>query len=392
MLTQLKFKNWRSLKDETIDFTTPITVFIGANSSGKTNILDALYFLRYVLNKGVLQTVMDSGFMKIQTDALQNEGDVELRFTYALHPEVSKLPVTEALILKFDKRDVPFQFARRLYEADILIDEVPFREFPLRNVVEVKELTQSLEEFEQEKRTHLILHHLYSLTQKRWQILSEHFKPIHRISLGGDPYVIESDAQNTLLILDLMRQGFPEIYGELQEVLNWLLGHITGLYIREHRENRDLELIIQENEGKGAPTISAGTGRIIAMLTAYYALDIPQEYSSNGAVQVLPPSFPGLVVIEEPDTALNPWVVKKFVDQLRDYVDREHPRQFILTTHNPHMLDFFEPEEIRVVSRDENGYTTVNRIPDYIKDIWLKDGEYSLGEVWLTNSFGGVPG
>src|SRR5262245_2171752 len=46
MITRLRFKNWRSLRDVTIDNLTPITVFIGANSSGKTNILDSLYFLR----------------------------------------------------------------------------------------------------------------------------------------------------------------------------------------------------------------------------------------------------------------------------------------------------------------------------------------------------------
>jgi AAA15 family ATPase/GTPase len=41
MLTRMTFKNWRSLRDVTIDFTS-ITLFIGANSSGKTNILGVL--------------------------------------------------------------------------------------------------------------------------------------------------------------------------------------------------------------------------------------------------------------------------------------------------------------------------------------------------------------
>ncbi|MFN8418233.1 MAG: AAA family ATPase [Anaerolineae bacterium] len=46
MLTSLRFKNWRSLAEQTINFT-PITVLIGANSAlTKSNIIDALYFLR----------------------------------------------------------------------------------------------------------------------------------------------------------------------------------------------------------------------------------------------------------------------------------------------------------------------------------------------------------
>jgi predicted ATPase len=61
--------------------------------------------------------------------------------------------------------------------------------------------------------------------------------------------------------------------------------------------------------GKEAPTISAGTARLLAMLTAYYALD----------VRLAQIQMPGLVVIEEPDTALNPWLLRNFVEQLRNY-------------------------------------------------------------------------
>lgn len=77
-----------------------------------------------------------------------------------------------------------------------------------------------------------------------------------------------------------------------------------------------------------------------------YALDIPQEYTRGIERDILAPSLPGLVVIEEPDTALNPWLFSKFVDQIRTYVkaDEDRPRQFILTTHNPTLLNVFEPD------------------------------------------------
>jgi predicted ATPase len=99
--------------------------------------------------------------------------------------------------------------------------------------------------------------------------------------------------------------------------------------------------------------------------------------------------MPGLVVIEEPDTALNPGILHNFVEQLRIYTEGDAPRQFILTTHNPRFLDYFRPEEVRVVSRDENGYTTVSHIPDHISEVWLED--HTLGEVWMTRSLGGLP-
>jgi len=58
MLTQFGFKNWRSLRDVTIDLS-PITVFIGANSSGKTNIVDGLRFHRDSSKNGLVQTVLE---------------------------------------------------------------------------------------------------------------------------------------------------------------------------------------------------------------------------------------------------------------------------------------------------------------------------------------------
>lgn len=45
MLTSIHFKNWKSL-DETTLFLDPLTILIGANGSGKSNIIEALWFLQ----------------------------------------------------------------------------------------------------------------------------------------------------------------------------------------------------------------------------------------------------------------------------------------------------------------------------------------------------------
>lgn len=153
--------------------------------------------------------------------------------------------------------------------------------------------------------------------------------------------------------------------------------HVKSFGIN-HSE-RETRLLVYENERPEliAPTISAGTLRILAIMTAYYALEMRE------------PELPGLVVMEEPDTSLNPAVLSRLVELLRNYTSRENrPRQFILTTHNPAFLNYFKPEEVRIVSRDEQGYTQVSQVPDHIKEIWLKDGTYALGEIWDMGAFG----
>src|SRR5579872_6947656 len=85
VLTQLRFKNWRSLRDVTIDNLTPITVFIGANSSGKSNILDALHFLRRVSVRGLEQAIYTWGGQgNIQTIGVVPSAPVEISFSHFL--------------------------------------------------------------------------------------------------------------------------------------------------------------------------------------------------------------------------------------------------------------------------------------------------------------------
>jgi predicted ATPase len=370
MITRLHFKNWRSLKDAEINFTTPITVFIGANSSGKTNILDGLLFLKDDVTKGIVQTVFDwRGREKIQTrgsDADHIKIDIDIKVS-------ATEMVSRELIIRFhQRRNTPFQYSRAIKQNGREYFEYPLTEMPrpVGSAIPI-ESDAKMDQFS-EKIDDIIV--------KRWQILEENFMPLESLStkMTGDIYVMAPDAYNTMFILDFMKETYPQIYEKLQEDLSWMLGHLHQSVTQ--RTSSETRLIVKEKIAPDheAPTISAGTLRIIAMLLPFYALDM--RY----------PELPGLVAIEEPDTALNPLLLKNFVEQLRNYTEREgHPRQIILTTHNPVFLNYFEAEEVRIVERDENGYTQVSEVPDDIKEIWLQ--KHTLGEAWMSRVLGGVP-
>ncbi|MBZ0317795.1 MAG: ATP-binding protein [Anaerolineae bacterium] len=390
MLTQLRFKNWRSLRDVTIDNLTPLTVFIGANSSGKTNIVDGLRFLRECVDDKPINAIQNrGGASKVYT--LQNDaGPLEIGIIYKLENE----EISYQLGLKFGN-----DFFPDIYEN---LDEINKRNWLNRpygsgSTPPATGLTSSL--IVDSKKTVLLRANserlalrllwntspgaeLLEFITERLQILDEGFKPTMSNQLGqyGDIQSIAPNADNLPMVINFIRVLSPEIYNELDGDLNFLMKHVERLQVE--RNEREIRLFIKEanQPSNEAPTISAGTARIVAMLTAYYALNI-------GPLS----QMPGLVVIEEPDTAMNPGLLQRFVDLLRRYV-REGNRQFILTTHNPSLLNYFQPEEVRVVSRDENGDTTVQPVPSHIRDIWLTDdAEYGLGEVWTTNVFGGLP-
>ena len=394
MLKQLRFKNWRNLRDVTIDLS-PITVLIGANSSGKTNIFDGLKFMRDANVKGLEKLVAAMGYTTIVSNSPIEDGVVSLEFTFDGF-QTSGL-VTDSLHLKFDGRNFPFNYARGLAEGDVIFeDKTHFRELPIKNGSMDIYAGQAveIEQRQRELRTTLIQNY-----QRRWQLLAENFFPASRLSGSetGDLYILESDGKNMLFSLEFMRDAYPELFNEFDQDAHWLLQHVEKINITRHPETREIELRIYEETQKLAPIISMGTLRSLAMLTAVHALNMPQplqpSYFSSLAPNSIPPETPGLIVIEDPDAALNHGVLQKFVELLRGYVenpDGTRPRQIILTTHNSTFLNYFEPEEVRVLQRGEDGHTSVHLIPDYIHDIWLKDGEYGLGEVWLTNLFGGT--
>lgn len=390
MIKQLRFKNWRSLREVVIDDLTPLTVLIGANSSGKTNIIDGLHFLRESHESSFLRAIQSrGGDDRIHSAGVDLEEPTEVEFTF--QPRPNQL-LTNSFSLKFNETPIP-DITELLQDADgkvwLKSERTGFRRhaFQIREQEELRDMSDdSLGDFQTtlylfgNRKEYEAVYNTFQFITWRWQILLENFFPPLSLRIGesGDNAIIDKYADNVPAMLNFMRLVYPTQYKELQDDLQWLLGHVESLSTES--DEHETRFLLRERifAGKEAPTISAGTARLVAMLTAVYALDMTRE------------KMPGLVVIEEPDTALHPWLLQRFVEQLRTYAAREdHPRQFILTTHNPRLLDYFQPQEIRIVERGEDGYTQVRRIPDHIKDIWLD--EFGLGEVWSTGSFGGVP-
>jgi len=387
MLTQLQFTNWRSLQNVTIDNLTPITVFIGANSSGKTNIVEALNFIRYASYSGLREAVYAfGGREKVQSLGIP-PGITELKATFKF--ESVNAVLIDKVLLEFAPNEHIQSAQYHVFEGETdlseavlgLSDNSPETMSWLAKGMGGPASLKDHPKYEETTRALRLVNRTRKFVDY-WQILRENFMPPTVLSPDSDPSnlnVIDTAARNVSLMLDYMRQEEPSVYDELKNDLRFLLPHVTDLDVR--RDDRGLRISVMEPilGKKEAPTISSGTARLIAMLTAYYILDMRT------------PDWPGLVVIEEPDTAINPLLLRNFVELLRTYTERENrPRQFILTTHNPRLLDWLEPEEVRVVERDlETGQTSVQGIPDYIREIWLED--HKLGDAWLSRVIGGIP-
>jgi predicted ATPase len=339
MLKRLKLTNWRSLRDVSIDFA-PLTVFIGANASGKTNIIEALGVLR---DRAVTNSLDELAYVWSFKDSISHgapDQKIVMDWWYADHDSEGD-----------DHDSLSWKLGLPSSDDRILEDRL---------------MMTCLEDA---------------------QILAEGFKPsltrpikMRRYALQG----IDEDGENTLYLLDYLWGRNPALKEAFMADYRYIVPHLEAMDI--DKTDTELRLVARERHYAGS-IISAGTARVAAMLAALYWAEhtAPLQKSLFENLEAR-----DIVVIEEPDAALNPRALSRLVDVLRRFVeDDKPPRQIILTTHNPTFLNYFKPEEVRVVERDEaDGSTQVYPIPADILD--GQTTLHALGDLWQTGALGGL--
>jgi len=123
------------------------------------------------------------------------------------------------------------------------------------------------------------------------------------------------------------------------------------------------------------------------------------QQASDGAILFLGflalaymPNAPTVLLIEEPENGIYPKRLGEVIKLLKDLVTRTEGVRFpqiIMSTHSPHVLSFFEPEEVTFLSRppdDPGGPVRARplRNAPNIRDRLA--GGFYLGELWYNLS------
>ena len=105
---------------------------------------------------------------------------------------------------------------------------------------------------------------------------------------------------------------------------------------------------------------------------------------------------PALCAVDNADHGLNPRLARSLMECLCEwYLDAGKPRQILLTTHNPLVLDGLPLQDERVrlftVSRTSSGRTSIHRVN--LDDSLMERAErgWSLSRLWVMGHLGGVP-
>ncbi len=375
-LLSLTAKNYRSLRDVSIELND-LNLFIGANASGKSTILDALRFLRDGVQSRDFRTPVYSrgGFLnlawkgnyadevelavQVENESARFEWSVRLvrqAVDFAVHEQVQGFPsgAPPQELLKSERGEGEWWSGEK--KAGVTLKQVPTvcalaaasadASFPAR---EVAEFVAKWGFFDPSP----------FLLRRDWISVSDSGR-------------LDSYGRNLGKTLHTLSSSTPEALERIVAATREVVGLPKGVTLKE---SEDRFYFVQDEPGLQFPVhqmgASSGTLRMLALMTALYG---DQDID--------------IVGIEEPENYIHPSALSSFVLHLLDAVKRVH---FIVTTHSPLLLDFLDnPAAVRIVRRDDRCGTHVSneKNPDGVRKA-LDESGFGLGEYYQTRGFGG---
>ncbi len=195
---------------------------------------------------------------------------------------------------------------------------------------------------------------------------------IKQIGDIGDNQFLRPDASNLAAFLYLLQNHHSFHYQNIVETVRMVAPFFGDFALHPLPENdRKMRLEWKERRSdayRDASYFSDGTLRFICL-----------------AALLLQPQLPMLLIIDEPELGLHPSAINLLAELLASAATQT---QVLISTQSVSLVNQFQPEDIIVVDR-ENGNSTFNRLNAEELTDWLN--EYSLGELWEKNIFGGRP-
>ncbi|NER33975.1 MAG: AAA family ATPase [Oscillatoria sp. SIO1A7] len=342
----------------------PINILIGANGSGKSNFVEVFSFLNairrgrlrnYTAERGGADTILHFG------SKITPEIDLELFFYNNINSYKISLMRTEN-----DKLYVNDESCSYWNETKYLTDSISLKE---RAVGDEAGISQPAKE------------PTTSWVQKRldsWRVYHFHDtskqSPIKRTSDINDNQFLRPDGSNIAAYLLFLKNKYLSNYSIILEEVRGVAPFLDDFQLAPSRLNENkirLEWVHKfSDQYFDVSSLSDGTIRFICLATL-----LLQPVRER----------PSIILLDEPELGLHPYAISILASMVKSAATET---QIIISTQSPLLLDYFEPEDI-LVTELKNGATTLTRLQSRDLEEWLED--YSLGELWEKNQFGGRP-
>lgn len=377
----LHVKNYRALKDIKLDKMTPLTVLLGPNGSGKSTVFDLFAFLAECFSDGLRKAWDRRGrFRELRSRDQDGPITIELKYretpgspliTYYLEiQERPTGPIVGREFLRWKRRHpaAPFYFLDyKEGQGQVISGQYP-------------ELDDARISMPLSSPDVLAVSTLGTLANNprvialRSFITSWHLSYLSADAARGNPEAgaeerLSPSGNNLPNVIQYLHEQHPRRLEAIFETLRRRIPRIERVEAKALQDSRLLLLV--KDAPFSTPILSRfasdGTLKLLAYLTLLYD-----------------PAPPKLIGIEEPENYLHPRLLPELAEECQQASDRT---QLIVTTHSPFLINPLRPKEVRVLYRDEDGYTRVQRVADMPGiDAFLENGA-SLGELWMEGHF-----
>ena len=198
--------------------------------------------------------------------------------------------------------------------------------------------------------------------------------PLRKTAKVDDNSFLRSDGSNLASFLYYLQEKHETSYELIQRTVQRVAPFFDDFRLaplRLNPENIKLEWRhTKSDQYFDASSLSDGTLRFIALATLFLQ---PEDYR------------PSVILVDEPELGLHPYAIEMLASLVRT---ASTETQVIVSTQSSLLLDHFKPEDVLVADR-VGGATQVKRLDSADLSDWLE--EYSLGQLWEKNEFGGRP-
>jgi predicted ATPase len=414
MITNLQIDNFKSLKGINVKFGD-LNFIVGPNASGKTNLAEALDFLSHAIREDLAYAVSEKGGFYNICHRRQRRARGAISFSISCSFRVATnvdCNFTLQFQIKTKGEDIRADFF--VSSESLLIQYVSagFKRGATSLFV-WREKDEYKSEFSQEVVGNSLQHPAITRFAQRCKNVPnilESFDEVSPQSLILSGYLREfwplsmiAKELRGLRVFQfnprLARQpAAPSVHGDLgrrgenlasaldrvrlhegntfKTLTQWLKDVVPtlGRLMTDYTDSRQLGLFFEEDGFAArwfAEDVSDGT--IMSVALFFSLLDRRHR----------------IVMIEEPETSLHPWILRKFLERCRELSVK---RQIIITTHSPLAVAFAKPSELFLIDRKE-GATSLTRAEDLEANLSeiIRADLINLGEYWLSGGLGAVP-
>jgi len=371
-LKNIKLKGFKSISPEGQDMPIgDITILLGANGAGKSNIVSFFQMLNYMTTGALQKYIGQSG----SADSLLFFGSknttrisAEITFTDNASEDVYYFSLSHAAgdTLIFTEETLSWHDFSKPKPFKVSLDQC-VKESGLYNYCNNKDAKTARIIFNLLKKCQVFQFHDTSKEAKirnSGYINDNAFLRSNGGNLAAFLYAIKNQRDGEKYynrIVRYIRQAFPQ-FGDfvLQPSVN------NKNYILLNWNEIDSDYLF------GPHQLSDGTLRFMA-LTALFLQP--------------PESLPSIIIIDEPELGLHPAAISILAGIIKSV--SQHC-QVILATQSTRLIDEFKPSDILVIDRDKTKKCSIfKKLDENRLKEWLES--YTMSELWEKNVIGGRP-